>query len=76
MQPIVNGLEAEFAGEVAVATYDANTAEGQALMRAYGLRGHPSYVIVDIDGNRLWSLSGQTSDTALRNQMQQLAGQP
>ena len=69
MLPIVNGLEAEFAGQTAFETYDANTEEGQDLIRAYGLRGHPSYIIVDRNGDRLWSFSGRMSDTALRDQI-------
>lgn len=66
MQPIVNGLEEEFAGQLAFERIDANTKEGAARMKVYGLRGHPSYAIVDPEGNLLWFLSGQTDAERLR----------
>lgn len=69
MQPIVNGLEAEYSGQMAFETVDANTAVGQTRLRAFDLRGHPSYVIVSVEGMRLWSSSGQMSDRDLRNQI-------
>lgn len=73
MQPIVDGLEGEFSQRIAFEKVDADTDEGQTLLRLYGLRGHPSYVIVDTTGSRLWRSSGQTSESALRNQIKQYA---
>ncbi|MDQ3248557.1 MAG: hypothetical protein M3Q45_05040 [Chloroflexota bacterium] len=71
MQPIVHGLEAEFAGRIAFEQYDANTEKGQATMATYGLRAHPSYVVVALDGKRLWSFMGQMSAEALRAELRQ-----
>ncbi len=73
MQPIVNGLQEEFRGRLAFEQVDANTEEGQARLRAYRLRGHPSYAIVDPSGKVLWSFSGQVSKENLRQPMEQYA---
>ncbi len=71
MQPIVNGLEAEFDGKLTFERRDANTEAGQASLRAYELRGHPSYVIFDADGDPLWSALGVLDADVLREQIQQ-----
>ena len=65
MQPIVNGLEEEYADRLAFDRVDANAEPGRSQLRAYGLRGHPSYVIVDTEGNKLWSASGVLAEEAL-----------
>ncbi|HMN28171.1 MAG TPA: hypothetical protein PKE45_08455 [Caldilineaceae bacterium] len=73
MQPIVNGLETEFTGQLAFERRDANTEPGKAVMAAYGLRAHPSYVIVAPDGTALWSFTGQLQADALREQVRKFA---
>lgn len=55
MLPIVDGLEKEFSGQFAIERRNANSAEGKATMVAYGLRVHPSYVVVAPDGKVLWT---------------------
>jgi hypothetical protein len=69
MQPIVNGLEAEFAGQLAFERQRADMATGQALMRTYNIRGHPSYVLVAPDGEMLWSATGALPAETLRQQI-------
>jgi thioredoxin-like negative regulator of GroEL len=73
MQPIVDGLETEFAGQLAFERRDANTESGKAVMDAYGLRAHPSYVIVAPDGAALWSFAGQLPADALQEQVRKYA---
>ena len=62
MQPIVNGLETEYAGKLAFGRRNAATPEGRAELKYYDLLGHPSYVIVAPDGTsaveRVWSCAG------------------
>jgi len=70
MQPIVHGLETEFAGQVAFERRDANTEKGKTTMVMYGLRAHPSYVIVAPDGKPLWLFMGSLSADRLRTQLQ------
>ena len=76
MQPIVNGLEAEFDGEIAFERRNADTEAGQASLRAYGLRGHPSYVILDENGESLWSAMGVLEADVLRQQIRQSLDKP
>ena len=71
MQPIVNGLEAEFGDQMAFERRDANRAEGRAVMDVYGIRGHPSYIIVSPDGEALWSYTGVMAENVLRDQIVQ-----
>ena len=71
MQPIVNGLQADFEGQIVFDSIDAATKSGKEALSAYRLRGHPSYVIVDVEGKALWSFSGQTTEGMLREQMEQ-----
>ncbi len=75
MQPIVNGLEDEFVGQLAFEQRDANTEVGQASIRAYGLRGHPSYAIVTPEGEALWQFMGSLSADTLRQQISRYGGQ-
>lgn len=75
MQPIVNGFEREFSQQLAFEQRDANTEDGKAAMRTYGLRAHPSYVIVAPDGQLLWQFTGLLSADALRQQVCKYGGQ-
>jgi len=75
MQPIVNGLKREFSEQMAFEQHDANTETGQAALDAYGLRAHPSYVIVAPSGQVLWQFTGPLRIDALRQQICQYGGQ-
>lgn len=69
MQPIVNGLQTEYSGRISFEQIDANTDAGRQRLRSYGLRGHPSYVTVDVKGKALWSFTGQLREEQLRQQI-------
>lgn len=73
MQPIVHGLETEFIGQITFERHDANTETGKAVMDAYGLRAHPSFVIVAPVGAALWSYTGQLQVATLREQLRKYA---
>lgn len=66
MMPIVNGLEEEFEGQIAFEQHNAGTPDGRAVMEALSARGHPSYAIVDLDGDVLWMSTGQLPAEMLR----------
>ncbi|MBV7337252.1 hypothetical protein KFU94_55290 [Chloroflexi bacterium TSY] len=66
MQPIVNGFEEEYGDRLAFDRLDANAEPGKTLLREYSLRGHPSYVIVDQQWEKLWSASGVLEEDILR----------
>ena len=57
MKPIVDGLQAEYGDRVAFLQLDAQN-EGREAFTAFKLRGHPSYVIIDIHGQVLWQNVG------------------
>ncbi len=65
MTPVVNGLEATFGGQVDIRSLDANSREGRPAFQDYGLPGHPSYAILDPQGEVLWSGFGPLSAEAL-----------
>lgn len=73
MQPIVNGLETEYAGNLAFDRRNATTPEGRVELDYYELRGHPSYVIVAPDGTLLWSGFGQVPGDHLRQHLDRYA---
>ena len=50
MQPIVNGLEEEFAGQVTFYRLNVEEPEHARVQQEYGLRGHPSVLILDVTG--------------------------
>lgn len=64
MNPIVDGVEAEFAGRVAVIRLNAEGVEMGQLMSSYGVRGHPSFVLLDKDNEVTQRFIGpQTAET-------------
>ncbi|HEX6384741.1 MAG TPA: hypothetical protein VF177_08740 [Anaerolineae bacterium] len=64
MMPIVDGLEADFEGNVAVFRLTADQAENARLQAQYGLRGHPSFAVVDGHGRISQTFVGpQTAET-------------
>jgi hypothetical protein len=71
MQPIVYGLEEEYGEDLTFDRVNANLEPGRTLLRTYGLRGHPSYVIVDPEGKSLWSATGLLSKDLLRTEIRQ-----
>lgn len=70
MEPIVDGLENNFSGEAEFRRVDANSVEGQNILSTYQLLGHPSYLLLDMDGSILWKglgvMSGEEIARSLR----------
>jgi len=69
MEPIVNGLKTEYGDVVFFEAIDANSERGKAAMSAYGVRGHPSYVMLEKDGAPSWQFTGQIDEESLRSQL-------
>lgn len=65
MTPIVDGLEREFMDQAAVLQLDANEAENAQLQQQYGLRGHPTFVVLDGNGRTLQTFAGPQSEAVL-----------
>ena len=70
MAPIVDGLEQKYGEQMAVQRLDANTADGQAVMRAYRILGHPTLLLFDRSGQEVERFIGpqtvETIETALQ----------
>ena len=75
MEPVVDGLENEFGDQIEFRPIDAATRDGQTIFRAYGLRGHPSYVVVDPTGAVLWTGFGEQPAETLEAQMRLVLGE-
>lgn len=58
MTPVVNGLQATYQGTVDFRILNAALGEGKAAFEAYGLPGHPGYVILDPRGEVRWRAFG------------------
>ena len=65
MSPVVNGLETTFGEQVEIRSLNAAFGHGRNAILNYGLPGHPSYVILDPQGEVLWSAFGPQSAGAL-----------
>ena len=69
-RPIIDGIEKDFAGKIAVERYDAASDDGKKLMGQYEIKVTPSYVMAASDGTKLWSLTGVIHKDMLRQQVQ------
>jgi thioredoxin-like negative regulator of GroEL len=65
MEPIVDGLEKEFAGQVTVAQLDADEEENGRLQQQYGLRGHPTFAVLDRNGRIVQTFIGPQTEGVL-----------
>lgn len=71
MQPVVNGLEGDYGDRVIFLQLDAENAGRDAFL-AFGLRGHPSFVIIDTTGQVLWKSVGEQPRSQLEVGLQQV----
>ncbi len=71
MEPIVNGLSKGYAGRVVFESRNADEEAGRRNADAYGLRGHPAYVIAAPDGASLWSRVGLVEEDVLRTAIEE-----
>ncbi|HXV99637.1 MAG TPA: thioredoxin family protein [Anaerolineae bacterium] len=58
MTPIVDGLEQEYGGQIAVQRINADKGDGPAIMRAYKILGHPTLLIFDSQQQEVQRLIG------------------
>jgi hypothetical protein len=70
MVPIVDGLEEQYQDKIKFMRVDANTDEGGETFRFYGLPGHPSYILLNPDGEVLWKGFGEQTATAIDMEIQ------
>ena len=72
MQPIVDGLETEYLESVEFERINASTNEGLKIFDAYGLFGHPSYLILDETGEVLWQSVGEQTEAFIEDNLKDL----
>ena len=65
MEPVVNGLEEIYSGDVEFRHIDANLEEGRPIFQQFKLQGHPSYVLVNPAGEVLWQGLGEQPEELL-----------
>ena len=74
MNPIVDGIEVEFTGEVTVVRLNAEGMEMTQLMNNYGVRGHPSFVVLNGNNEVTQRFTGPQTEETLREAMAAVAG--
>jgi hypothetical protein len=76
MEPVVDGLEDVYTDQVEFRRIDANSEDGRKIFQAYGLRGHPAYVVINPQGAVLWTSLGEQSEEMLVQTVQGLLSNP
>lgn len=64
-RPSVDGLERALHGRMAVVRVDIESPAAQMVVRRYGLRATPTYVLVDGSGREVWRQVGGSPDRAV-----------
>jgi thioredoxin-like negative regulator of GroEL len=72
MLPIVDGLTDEFEGQAMVQQLDAAELENERLQQQYGLRGHPTFVVLDRNGRAVQTFIGPQTAEVLREAIMEL----
>lgn len=68
MQPIVNGLQEDYTGQLAFMSFNAgDSGDGETLFQSLGLPGHPSMVIFMPDGEEAYRRFGIVTFDDLEN---------
>ena len=73
MMPIVNGLGEEFSNTVAVVLLNSAVPAEQRLAQSYGLRSHPSFAVLDSQGEVSQQFFGPQPEETLRAAMEGVA---
>ncbi|MGB3713132.1 MAG: hypothetical protein WA996_01765 [Candidatus Promineifilaceae bacterium] len=62
----MDGLEVEFEGKVSIVRLDAAQEANAILQNQWGLRGHPSFAVLDGDGRTAELFFGPQQEAILR----------
>ena len=76
MEPVVDGLEGVYDAQVEFRRIDANSPDGREIFQAYGLRGHPSFVVINPQGEVLWTGLGEQPEEMLAQALQGVLNNP
>lgn len=72
MTPIVHGLQEEFANQVEIQLLNVGLPENEAIQQQYELRGHPTMVLINADGEKIHQFFGVVDEMQLRTALQDL----
>jgi thioredoxin-like negative regulator of GroEL len=62
----VDGLEAEYGEEVNFVRLNVELPDNERIQQSYGLRGHPSVAILDVNGEMVQGVFGAETAVNLR----------
>ncbi|MFN2189882.1 MAG: TlpA family protein disulfide reductase [Candidatus Promineifilaceae bacterium] len=75
MTPIVDRLQVEFDGRVSVYRLNAAQEINVRIQSQWGLRGHPSFAVLDEDGSIVHQFFGPQTEIDLRQAMESVINQ-
>ena len=70
----MNGLEEVYSSEIEFRRIDANSTEGMPAFQYFGLQGHPSYVLLNPEGEVLWQSLGEQAPEKLQEEIEVVMG--
>jgi len=73
-EPIVNGLEKEWAGQVQVVQIDIQDRSNRALIERVDARFTPTFILFDAGGQEAWRSVGAIDPGQVRRQVEALDG--
>lgn len=72
-EPIVNGLEREWAGTVQVVQVNIQNRSNEPLLERLDARFTPTFVLIDAAGEEAWRSVGSINADEVRRQVEALA---
>jgi len=76
MEPVVGRLEDVYKSDVEFRRIDANSQDGREIFQAYRLLGHPSFVVINPEGEVLWIGLGEQSEEILMQALHNMLADP
>ena len=73
MRPVVHGLEQQYGDRVAFAGVDYYNQANRELVRQYRVVGHPTFVVLDREGQVVKQFVGYTPEAGLDAALRQAA---
>jgi len=74
MNPVVNGLQQEYAGQLNFTLVDIDLPESRALKQQYGFRAQPYFVLLDGDESVIKTWYGLVAADEFRQAFDALVG--
>ena len=69
MEPVVNGINDAYGDQIDFRRLNVNSPDGLEAFKYYKLIGHPAYVILNPDGQVVWSGIGEKSEAEMIQQI-------